>query len=464
MALAPDSLIDMARVYVARAATAKSCRRHEANFSLAELPRLEDLIPSSLSAPEMIDPIRNGYVLATKIAEAMPSASPTESNAVHRALSLVGSECPNEMAASRSALCVYEESIEELIDVLDADLVWQVPTPTEDADLPELTNFKRLGQALLLKAVIQVCAKDEAGAEKDIAHVLDLSKRMRNCQGFMLHLLVGVSIEVIVHKILRQMLRKPETREFSLRCLERVTLEGRKSELIETYRQEFARVCIPRALFYVRPWKPVPAGSPASFEFPNLAAQYALTDHPAPYDPVETALELASIGEVLLVWIEEGWSTAPAIEEMRQNFAKGWPDGVTVSPFARRHISLRSLTRARKALLDVDNPFGKLGCARTLHSAYEVYRATLLGQLRIGATLVFAASCRLGHQASCLEELVGNGHLNAIPVDPFTDAPMGYDRTDGAVWSPGPAGLTYAEARKCGCSRYDSPYWLKVQG
>lgn len=462
MALAPDSLIDIAKVIVARAATAGACRRHEAGFPFRDLPRLEDVTPESFRPGDAIATDRNGYIAALKISESMHEESVTECNAVHRALTLVGSHCPDEMAASRKALCDYEQPLDDLIETLDTYREWQAPAPKENADLPELTNFKRLGQALLLRATVRLCGKDELGASQDVKCALELSKRLRNCEGFMLHLLVGLSIEVVVHKVLRQMLRKAETRQFALQCLDHVSLDGRKAELIETYRAEFARVCIPRALLVVRPWMPAPAGSPASFEFPALAAQFALVHHPAPYNPIETAIELASIGEVFLAWVDEGWSTAPAIEEMRQNYAQGWPDEVAVSPIARQRIGFRAIFRARKTLLEIENPFGRLMCARTLYDACEVYRAALLGELRVGATLVFAASCRLGHRPSCLDELVGNGHLHAIPTDPFTDAPLNYEPNDGAVWSPGPIGLTYAEAKRCSCSRYDSPYWLKV--
>ena len=382
MALAPDSLIDVAKVMVARAATAASCRRQEASFPFKEIPKLDEVTPPNFRPPEMMDPAENGYLAATKISESMPAESPTDFNTVHRALSLVGSGCPHEMASSKNALCRYEESLEDLVGVLHSYARWQVPPPGETADLPELTNFKRLGQALVLRAAVRLCDNDISGARRDIGYALELSKRIRNCQGFMLHLLVGVALETVTHKVLRQMLRSAETRQFALDCLEHVCLEGRKAEILEAYRCEFVRVCVPRALLYVRPWKPAPPGSPAWFEFPNLAAQFALMHHPVPYNPVETAIELTTIGEVFLAWIDEGWSTAPAIEEMRQNYARGWPRPVAVSPIARSRITFGSLIRARKVLADVENPYGKLACARMLYNANEVYRAVLLGQLR----------------------------------------------------------------------------------
>ena len=462
MAFAPDSLLDIAKVFAARAATVQSRRRHEASFPFNDLPSLDELIPEYLRAPDTLDPNRNGYLVALRICDAMPPESPTECNAVHRTMSLLATQCKHEIASSRKALCGYEASMDDLTEALDSFSEWQAPTPGEYTDLPELENLKRLGHALLLRGAVQLCLGDKMGALRDFRHALGLANRMRNCQGFLLHLLVGVALEVVVHKVLRQLLRKPDHRDFALLVLQEVTLEGRKEELVEIYRSEFVRFCIPQALLYVRPWKPVREGSPASFAIPNLAAQWAVADHPAPYNPVETVLELTTIAEVFAAWIEEGWSMAPAIEEMRKNYAAGWPDGVAAAPIARQRISMQELAKARKALLSVENPYGRLGCARTLHSACEVYRAALLGQLRVKATLVMAGACQLGHQPSCLEELVGNGHLDSIPIDPFTDQPLLYDTRDGAVWSPGPAGLTYAEAKKCSSARYDSPYWLKI--
>jgi len=462
MAFAPDSLLDIAKVFAARAATAQVRKRHEANFAFCDLPTVEQLTPTHLRPPAPIDSSVNGYLEACRVSETMPPDSPTDCNTLHRALSLVGSQCVHEMAASRNAIAPLEGSLDRLATALDGDSPWQVPIAGEDPCQPELENFKRLGHGFLLRGTLRLCQNEEDAAREDFSHALALAKRMRTCDGFLLHLLVGIALEVVAQKVLRQLLKKAQTQEFALSFLEADTLGSRKSELIEIFRSEFTRNCIPQALLYVRPWKPIPDGAPAYFAIPNLAAQWALGDHPAPYDPIETVLELTTIAEVFVAWIEEGWSVAPAIEEMRANYALGWPDGVAASPIFRQSISISDLCKARKELLDIENPFGRLVCARTLHSACEVYRAALLGELRVSSSRVLAAATRLGRAPACLEELVGNGFLSEVPIDPFSEAPLDYDAKDGAVWSAGPAGLSYAEAKRCGMARHDSPYWLKL--
>jgi hypothetical protein len=452
----------MAKVAVARVVTAKSRRYQESHFAFRELPSVEDLLSPELRSASEIRPAENGYLRMIEISEGMPEESPTESNTLHRAIALVGSGCSHEMAASKSALCRYEPALEQMVNTLHEFPLWQAVPPNEDGDLPELTNMKRLGHALLLRGAIRLCGGDENGARQDFENVVELSERLRNCEGFLLHLLVGIALEAVTLKIIRQLLRKSDRQEFALRCLAKITLDSRKTELIEAYRSEVARCCIPRALHHARPWRPAPPGSPAWFELPILAAQWVLATHPCPYNPVETVTELSAIGEMLMAWIDDGWSVAPAMEEMRRNYAEGWPEGLTVSAISRPPISGADLVQARKTLLQVENPYGRLTCAQTLHCAYEVYRASLLGQLRIGATIVLGAAVQLGRPPACLEELVGNGLLKEIPLDPFTDAPLSYESRDGAVWSPGPGGLIYEEAKACRAARYDSPYWLKL--
>lgn len=462
MALAPDSLVDIAKVFVARAATAGSCKRHEASFAFIDLPSPQDLTPPCLRPPAELPPEQNGYLAALRIAHEVPPDSPTECNAIHRALSLVQSPCPRELEVSQRAIGPYESLLDDLLRVLAEYPRWQTPSPSEDAELPELPIFRRLGHGLLLRGVARRCAGDESAAAGDIKGCLELARRLRNCEGFLLHLLVGIALESIALKVLRRMLPRPESRDFALECLSAVRVDGRKAETAEAFRSEFARVGIPRALHVVRPWKPVPAGSPAWFEFPHLAAQLALVNHPSPYNPIETAMELTCIGEVFLAWIEEGWSVAPAIETMRKHYAVGWPEEIAASAIACRQIRFASILRARRALLGTENPYGRLICARTLYTAIEVYRASLMGELRACVALVLGAACRLGRAPSCLEELVGNGLLAEIPIDPFTDSPLRYEPSEAAVWSPGPCAHAYAEAKKCAASSHDSPYWLPI--
>lgn len=245
---------------------------------------------------------------------------------------------PEERKAAESALAPLRIPLEGVDAALDLPL-WQAPIP-KDGGFPELMRVKRLAQALLLRGAL-------GGGRDDRDRAVELGRRLRRCQGPLLHFLIGLAVE--------------KQAEGPLSGLD----EDRK---VATH-WELARFIIPRA-HHNGPWDPPDSDLPVDWRDARLAAAWAVSEHPRPYDPAATVAVLLAERELL----ESGRDAE--LRAKSDAFGAGWPPGM-VSPdsFGPGHASLAELRRARIALRDVENPFGRLSISRTFRSAAVLARA-----------------------------------------------------------------------------------------
>jgi hypothetical protein len=461
MQIAPDTLLDQLFVLASRVATVSARRRHREILDLGATSLCEKLIPPELRPPRPIDDSENGYRLAVEAASALHPAGAMQANLLFRAEALMRSKCKVECATAKAALASYSKSLEIILRSLEMPK-WQVPAPSKDVALPELENLRRLGSALLLKSAMHACQGDQEEGVAYLEAAVQLSRKLRTCQGFLIHYVVGLALDADVQRLIFKMLQAPGFGPVAAGPIRKVLQEDRTAELKETYRWEYARVCIPNAISSRGPWDEIPSGAPASYSLPLYAAQWTLQDHPQPYDPAEMVCELVLIAEAFQAWVDEGWSAAPAMEEMRRQYMSDWPEAMTQVPVGKFRVKLGELQAARERLRSTPNPQGMLQCARAIHASSEVFRAAALGRLRLAELCVLEAAQKLGRSPLCLEELVGNRCLDKLPIDPFTDEPIAYHEQDRALWSPGPKHRTYEEIHRCFAAKNNSPYWVKL--
>lgn len=280
--------------------------------------------PPGLEPPERISDAENGYVALTHLVRDWPSEGRAEPDLLHWRDRLAIERKPGERA-----LAPLRPLLERIEPILNAPR-WQI-TVGETMDWPELKPIRRLGQALLLRAALDDSPEDRNRA-------ILLAQRLRRAQGPILHFLIGFIME------------RDAGGPF----------EGIVEDRKEAVRWDLARVVAPFAP-RLGPWEP-----PLAPEFANSADErrsvaWALAGHPAPYDPYATV--------ALYNAHRKAMEAAPS-EELRrlsQVLIAPWPPELAVPGGFGGKAPLFALRRARLALRETVNPYGRLGVAQTLH-------------------------------------------------------------------------------------------------
>ena len=175
-----------------------------------------------------------------------------------------------------------------------------------------------------------------------------------------------------------------------------------------------------------------------------------LRGHPRPFDAAGTAAEGERFYIELRWYLQGPWNVpdfdAGEIQEVQDLWPEellpdaASPDSTCWNPLAPPDP--QKLATAREALLRIENPAGKLLIGRILEVLYredhfdreadrEATRAILALRLY---------HARKGAYPETLAELVTEGILPSVPIDPFTDGPLAWSRERLAVWTVGPDG------------------------
>ena len=282
--------------------------------------------PPGLEPPPTVPAAENGYLRLVRAVDGWPEEGPFPPDLVHWRKAL-----PNERRAAEAALAPLRPYLEGLDAALNAPC-WQAPI-SEDGAFPELARMKRLAQALLLRGAL-----DDRPEDRDRA--IELARRLRRSQGPLMHFLVGLAVE--------RQAGGP--------------LEGLEEDRAEAARWELAHYAIPRAS-RSGPWEPLERPWPAEWNDARLAVAWALSGHPRSYDPAATVAALVAERGLL------AGGSAADIQARAESYGTPWP-GAMFAPgtFGPGRASLAELRRARAALREVDNPYGRLTIAQTLRA------------------------------------------------------------------------------------------------
>ena len=175
-----------------------------------------------------------------------------------------------------------------------------------------------------------------------------------------------------------------------------------------------------------------------------------LRGHPRPFDSTSTVTEGERLFIELQMYFRGPWNVPDFDAGDIQEVQALWPEELlpdAASPESTCWNPLappdpEKLATAREALLRIENPAGKLligGILEFLHRA-EHFR----GEADREATRAILALCvhhdRKDAYPETLAELVTEGILPSVPIDPFTEGPLGWSRDALAVRTVGPDG------------------------
>jgi len=297
-------------------------------------PNVPVAAPSGLEPPEPLADAQNGYRRLVELVEGWPYEGPFPPDLNHWRRSL-----PAERVAAERALAPLRPLLERTDVALGSD-AWQSPVP-ENGGFPELAKVRRFAQALLLRGALERRSDDRERA-------VEIARRLRRSQGPFMHYLVGVAIE--------KMAEGP--------------FDGVDEDRAAAVRWELARFAVPRA-HRLGPWEPVDYELPPQWADAQRGVRWALVGHALPYDPAALVAMLVAERDRMA----SGSSTE--IQARAEEIAAPWPRSmIPVGGFGPASSSLADLRRARLALREVANPYGRLSAAQTLRAAASLTRAT----------------------------------------------------------------------------------------
>ncbi len=297
-------------------------------------PPVPILPPPGLEPPPELAEAENGYRRLARAVEGWPEEGPFPPDLVHWRESL-----PGERKAAESALAPLRPYLGGVDAALDFPL-WQTPI-AKDGGFPELSRMRRLAQALLLRGAL-----DDRREDRDRA--VELARRLRRSQGPSIHFLVGLAVE-----------RQAEG-----------SFEALDEDRMAAAHWELARFVIPRA-HLSGPWEPPESVLPVDWADARRATAWVVSGHPRPYDPAATVAALVAERDLL------GTGEASELQAKSDAFGAGWPSGM-VAPdmFGPGRASLAELRKARIALQEVENPYGRLSICRTFRAAASLAAAS----------------------------------------------------------------------------------------
>lgn len=295
-------------------------------FRNAGGPRTPDLplsVPPGYDPPQPIPASENGYVALANLVSNWPAEGYVEPDLLHWS-----QRASADRKYAERALAPLRPLLRSAEAVLEMPR-WQVPVG-DRLEWPELKAFRRIGQAFLLKSVLDSRPSDRATA-------IELAQRLRRGEGPILHFLIGFVLERDLGGL----------------------FAGIEEDRRNAVHWDLARIVIPFA-HRAGPWEPsltVDVGDSAD---QRNAVAWALSGHPDPYDPQ------AAISEYLN--LEEAMSAAPSAELFRlaQEFLAPWPPEMLVPGGFGGLVPIAALRRARPTLRQVPNAYGRLSLAQTL--------------------------------------------------------------------------------------------------
>ena len=175
-----------------------------------------------------------------------------------------------------------------------------------------------------------------------------------------------------------------------------------------------------------------------------------LRGHPLPFDPSQTIKEGERLYLELREYLSGPWKSgdfdAGEIEEVQKLWPEellpdaASPDSTCWNPLAPPDPE--RLATAREALLRIENPAGKLLIGEILKFLYreEHFEREADREATRAILALRLYHARRGAYPETLSDLVTEGILPSVPIDPFTDCPLGWSRDRLAVWTVGPDG------------------------
>lgn len=174
-----------------------------------------------------------------------------------------------------------------------------------------------------------------------------------------------------------------------------------------------------------------------------------ISQHPNPWNQNETIEANIFHFRIAITNVLSPWDRQDRLaERMRMRVAKGLivdaeplTDLLKDEPFP---LSQQAAKKARTAYLAIENPIGRAIESHPILSESPLdgsemlvfmFRAELNATRAVLALLIFEK--QKGVLPEKLSDLVGERILDQIPIDPFADTPLHYDRNRRIVWSVG---------------------------
>ena len=265
-------------------------------------------------------------------------------------------------------------------------------------EMPYLAHLRQVGRMKLLKAKLLASAGDFEAAGGELAEILRLGELAAGGEGTLINYLVGIAVQRIGTRGIR---RLAEGRDIPAEVLERLIADLRPlplhdGDLVQAFRVEFSCVVVP-ALRQMT--DEIARTGGAAAETLQVAGGY----------------HERGIRNVLGSWKSRDRTIERDAEnQWEQRAREVWPHN------AVERIPMGILLPAMNAPLELSLRI------RADRAATRTVLALRLYELRHGAL------------PAALQALVGDGILEAVPVDPFADEPLRYSRERRVVWSVGP--------------------------
>jgi hypothetical protein len=260
------------------------------------------------------------------------------------------------------------------------------------------------------------------------------------------------------------------------RCIEQLTaMQLRAEDYKQTLRVEFCSWFLPQiaaypegaapaelARFYIEcedgeGFQPTERQKRARQRFVDLTAQL-LDGHPKPFDKDETVLLASRIKAESIRNVEQPWRKTNALAARTIRELAPWPVAAereliwsgmyaAVDDEAKENIdpiSKEKLSRARRQLRKVDNPFGKNVIRQSVSSIADADDLFPRNVARTVAVRLRIALCmfetRHGRLPKSLAMLVDERVLPDVPTDPFDGKSFKYSAKRRTIWSVGQDG------------------------
>lgn len=319
----------------------------------------------------------------------------------------------------------------------------QFPLLRFPTDFPQFALMRRLAVLKLERAKARQRAGDRQGSVDDVLGLLRYARLFEAGDGPLIHFLVGLALDADAMAGARWYAAHPNADAASLNAVLRAVAlneQGLGAAAAQAYRVEFNcfAVRMSEQVFSVGV-----GGRGGALEWffgkgseSMRVAKFVFADHPKALDPPET-LRLASACVAAIVMAAPRDVGRPVNDRdagLRVELA-AWPE--------RWNISVRAARKVRAALAAVDNPIGKRWVLEVVPGASSVYldNVSLSRAIARGTSTLLALrlyELRSGELPATLSELVSEGVLSTLPVDPYSGAPLGYQKFARAVWSAGP--------------------------
>ncbi len=402
-----------------------------------------DTDPSVRLAAHKFERAGDGWALAQKaiaLADAaVPTADKSATDPMRLMAGLDSSETPN-LDPARKLISWKQPALNALAQANLADH-WTIIRFNENEIIdiaklsepfPEIASLKDLVKLEVLASKLELLSGRSAKAAEDLIQGNLVAQHLISGDGTVVHYVGGISCQSIVLQAARVEASNPS---FAVEDLKELLahLESDPHNLADTFRVEYNSQIL-RIVACVHTEDASEMAQIIGSDSPEATGERLKgIDHP--FERRKTAALTSQTYALLIQNADSPWAKQVDADRIGQHAVEGLTDF---------NLTDDAHTRSTNAkLAKIDNPVGRL-------FAFESPVGSIVGsefkrQVILGATRIILAAQIYrrthGKFPTQLKDLVTEGILKLVPVDPYTGlTPFRYDAKRGVLWSVGPNG------------------------